>query len=401
MATSGSSTAGQRIEIRRRRRGLSRKVVAGLVGRSEEWLRLVESGQRRLDSIALLTRLAEVLQIDDPTDLVEWSMPKTPAFLPNPTDELTALRHAITAHPVLRHDPAEANRDPESLTADVHYCWHLWMNSGRRHSQLADTLPAAMNATRMAHWRLRTPQTADLLAGLYHISRYLFAACGDHSTATLVADRSLELTAQYRLPLPIAASTWHLASELLHWERIDESRECALAAADLMPAAEPQAGAAVLRGALLLLAALSAADDEQTRHRLRTAAQEAADTVGGDCHELGIPFGPTEFHIAEMRIALDRHDPDRTIRLAAEVDPDDHLLVQQRVAYYVYQATAFVQRHDDTGATFALMKAASIAPEDIGHNPAARECLQYLARRGNHLVRAEVGYLLELAGLVG
>jgi transcriptional regulator with XRE-family HTH domain len=57
-------TAGQRIARARRRRGLSQAVLAGLVGRSESWLSQIERGRRRIDSHAVLTRLAEVLRID-------------------------------------------------------------------------------------------------------------------------------------------------------------------------------------------------------------------------------------------------------------------------------------------------------------------------------------------------
>lgn len=61
---------GARIARARRRRGLSQSVLAGLVGRSESWLSQVERGRRRIDSHAVLMRMAEVLrvEIDELTD---------------------------------------------------------------------------------------------------------------------------------------------------------------------------------------------------------------------------------------------------------------------------------------------------------------------------------------------
>lgn len=59
-----AGSPGERIARARRRRGLSQSVLAGLVGRSESWLSQVERGKRRVDSHAVLTRLADVLRVE-------------------------------------------------------------------------------------------------------------------------------------------------------------------------------------------------------------------------------------------------------------------------------------------------------------------------------------------------
>src|SRR6266511_532961 len=53
---------GERVKAARRRRGLSRRAAAELCGRSEEWLRKVEWGQRGT-SLRMVARLAEVLRV--------------------------------------------------------------------------------------------------------------------------------------------------------------------------------------------------------------------------------------------------------------------------------------------------------------------------------------------------
>jgi DNA-binding XRE family transcriptional regulator len=62
--TDDADTPGTRIARARRRRGLSQTVVAGLIGRSESWLSQVERGVRRVDSHAVLLRLADVLHVE-------------------------------------------------------------------------------------------------------------------------------------------------------------------------------------------------------------------------------------------------------------------------------------------------------------------------------------------------
>lgn len=60
---------GERILIYRRRRGLSRRAVAELCGRTGEWLRQIETGLRPLDRLSMLIRLAEVLHVADLSEL--------------------------------------------------------------------------------------------------------------------------------------------------------------------------------------------------------------------------------------------------------------------------------------------------------------------------------------------
>jgi len=55
---------GGRVSAFRRRRGMSQERLAHLVGRSESWLSQVERGIRPVENLAVLTRLAEVLDVE-------------------------------------------------------------------------------------------------------------------------------------------------------------------------------------------------------------------------------------------------------------------------------------------------------------------------------------------------
>ena len=56
---------GERIQILRERRGLSRPVLAGLVGMSASWLKGIEHGTRPPPRLPLLVKLAEALAVGD------------------------------------------------------------------------------------------------------------------------------------------------------------------------------------------------------------------------------------------------------------------------------------------------------------------------------------------------
>ncbi|MFB6507204.1 MULTISPECIES: helix-turn-helix domain-containing protein [unclassified Streptomyces] len=65
MTTVVQETIGERIELLRCRRGLSRQTLASVVGHSSEWLRQVERKGRQVDRLSTLLRLADVLQVKE------------------------------------------------------------------------------------------------------------------------------------------------------------------------------------------------------------------------------------------------------------------------------------------------------------------------------------------------
>ena len=56
-------TVGERIAFYRRRRGLTQAVLAGLVGRTEDWLSKVERGDRQIRRLDVLTEVAQALRV--------------------------------------------------------------------------------------------------------------------------------------------------------------------------------------------------------------------------------------------------------------------------------------------------------------------------------------------------
>ena len=92
-----SLPVGQRIKLLRERRGLSRAVVAGLCGRSESWLKKIEQGTRQAVRLPTLLRLAEVLRINDLTELTGQQLPR--AVYGKPTHEATpTVQQALTSY---------------------------------------------------------------------------------------------------------------------------------------------------------------------------------------------------------------------------------------------------------------------------------------------------------------
>jgi transcriptional regulator with XRE-family HTH domain len=56
-------TIGQRVALYRRRRGLSQEVLAGLLGKTAEWLRKVETNRAELDLLSVIRSIAKTLDV--------------------------------------------------------------------------------------------------------------------------------------------------------------------------------------------------------------------------------------------------------------------------------------------------------------------------------------------------
>ena len=115
---------GERLQILRERRGLSRPVLAGLVGMSASWLKGIERGTRLPPRLPLLVKLAEALAVGDVAVLAGIDMDlggatsvPVAAFARIPHDAVPAIREAIRDQASRQPDPAAtaARRDEDRL----------------------------------------------------------------------------------------------------------------------------------------------------------------------------------------------------------------------------------------------------------------------------------------------
>ncbi|WP_433663252.1 hypothetical protein ACQPW1_14570 [Nocardia sp. CA-128927] len=387
--------------------GLSRKVVAQLIGRSEEWLRQVEQGQARFDSIQISYRLVEVLRFVDPMELIDGSS-STRSAARDIDLQLTPLRRAIMDHPSTRaFAPAAEHALPSlaTLRNSLEECWATWLNSSGRYTELAEQLPGVLIAARSIRSAAQAvpngsvEEAGELLVGAYHLARILLTRVGNYDLAWLVADRPIGILAQTaRTPLA-AASSWHVASALLSLGYDAECRDYALAAAQHL-ATESEPGQR-LSGALQLVAAEGAAGagDLARSQDLMANAEQIAEKLDTAAADHRVWFGRIEVAITAMNIAVRLGQIDHAIKLAANVDIPEGTAVNVRVGYYLTTAYAYALRREDFAAVFALQQAERACAEDIRYDWMAHHTLKKLARSDHHLIRRDLAQLLTVAGL--
>lgn len=404
ISKSGSLTVGERIELRRLQRRMSRRVVANLVGRSEEWLRLVESGRQHLESVRVMIRLAEVLRIDDLNELIDRPVPQSPDSTDSAIDLVQAFKHVILDHPPI-HVYDEAAQQVETVptvSEELRRCQQIWTESPRRYSALAEHLPPLLTTSRALSWRVQDGYAEELLVQVYHLARQLLTKAGAHSLAWTVADRAMATAWQTKHPILIAASAWHVGNALLHLEQFDECRDYATTAATNLTGWAPDSiDRELLIGALHLVAAQAAAAalDLAETERLLTLTQQAVQGLNTDQWTYGVVFGPTAIGIARIEMALRHKDFDDIVQIASEMEIADDYPVGGRARYHIAVAYAFARRREDVAATFALSRAADACPEDLRYDLNAHRALQHLIRHGNRLVSRDVARLAALADL--
>src|SRR5262245_60785486 len=99
-------SAGGRIKFHRERIGMSRRVLGGLIGRSDEWVKAVETGRLQTPRLSMLLRIARALEVRDLADLTgEDQAVPVDSFVGSPHAALPAVRAALTDYQLLAAGP--------------------------------------------------------------------------------------------------------------------------------------------------------------------------------------------------------------------------------------------------------------------------------------------------------
>lgn len=187
-------TTGERVAWYRRRRGLSQEVLAGLVGRTSDWLGKAENNRIELDRLSVIRTLAHALDVSigdligEPT-LLEWSKDSGRRTLP-------ALREALMDYrqlaPLIGTPDAGEPPTLAALRSDVGEVWDAYQDSryGFAARQLPSLLSDALLAARSCSGDERE-EANGLLAMAYQGAALVLGKLGENELAWIAADRGL------------------------------------------------------------------------------------------------------------------------------------------------------------------------------------------------------------------
>ncbi|MFF0851282.1 helix-turn-helix domain-containing protein [Streptomyces sp. NPDC003280] len=379
MSTEYQKALGRKIAFNRKRRGLSQKEFAGLLGRSEAWVSQVERGVRRIDRMTVLEKVADVLEV--PIAELAAEAPLVASVAEGEPPGASRLRLVLSAAHSLKAVLSRQDVSPDvpALRAEVDRAWSLTHQGN--YADLAELLeglvPRLESATRSVSESER-PELFRLLAVMYHTCSGALANMGEPEAAWIAVDRAVVAAERANDPLLMAAGEFRLSLVFLGARHFDQAAQVSGSAADaLRPLAESgQVEAVALRGALTLQRAVAAArlnlaDDAYGYLR---EARELGDRVGDGRNDYNTEFGPTNVALHEVAVAVDLGDAGVALRAAQTVDASG-LSAERQTRFQIDLARAYAQRRQVADAVSALLAARELSPELVRALPMVKQLI--------------------------
>jgi len=375
-------TIGERIAWYRQRRGLSQEVLAGLVGRTTDWLSKVENGRIELDRLSVLRALAQQLDIalgdllDEPS-LMEWTRDSGRVTVPGLRSVLMDYRQITD---LAQHEDLDEAPTIEQLKLDVEDVWNAYQAS--RFGYVTNTLVRLIPAFKMAAY---TYTDADRtlaygrLALLYHVAASTLTKLGEPDLAWNASDRGVQAAQLSENPVIIGSLLRSVAHSLLSTGDYAEAIRLTRDAADFYQPhlTKPSATMLSVYGTHLLAGSMAAArhDDRATAREFLDEASVAARRLGRDSNKLWTAFGPTNVAIHQVSTAMELGDVQIAVDLGPGLDTSGVPTERRaRHALEVSRALSSTNKRDEALST--LLAAEQLAPEQVRYHFLSRNLVQ-------------------------
>jgi transcriptional regulator with XRE-family HTH domain len=400
---------GERIQILRERKGLSRPVLAGLVGMSASWLKGIEQGRRLPPRLPALVKLAEALAVGDITVLAGTDMDLGSAqavpvasFARIPHDAVPAIREAVR-EPMLTAPKSPASL--EALARRVADAWLLWHTSPQHRTDVGRVLPSLLADARAAARAAAGPRRREasaILAEVYALVQHEIVWASEAELTWTVADRAMTAAQGADTPEALAGAAWTLG--MVHRSAGDTDSALALAvdAAGLLAPRLEDGPDDVrgLTGALMLHAATTCAraGREGDAWRYWDQATAIAGRLPAGYHHGWTMFGTANVALHAVSISADLSKSGTARSQAEQIDPDTIPSRERRGRLGVEIARTYHQRRDYTAMLHWLEYAHQTASDSVHYSPTARQMAAEAVDHGGRLVSQRAR---ALAGSIG
>lgn len=384
---------GERIQIIRERRGKTRPVVAGLVGRSPEWLKAVEKGRLLPPRWEKLVQLADVIGVQDLSELT-GEKPPTAVVARGTHEVVPTMREAIeeTALAV----SVEPRPNPSELHQRTSDAWALWHRSATPRKSVGAVLPQIIRdgrrATRVLDGTERRQAHAALSAA-YALAEQVLAWVSDPALLWLSADRCMASAEQADEPVVLAGAAWVVGNV---WRATGREEDAYCLVTDAAGLLEPHLGGDVdavraLWGSCRLHAAITAARIGREGDALWNLdqAQDMAARLPVDYVHPWTLFGQANTDITGVSVQVDLRKSGRAIDAADQINPDSVPSVDRRARLWLETARAYHQRKDNTATLHVLQRATSLSAESMRCHPLSRGIAGELVTSGGRMVQSE------------
>ncbi|NEW38549.1 helix-turn-helix transcriptional regulator [Nocardia cyriacigeorgica] len=397
---------GSRIKRLRERAGMSRAVLAGLVGRSTEWLKAVENGRLQPPRLPMLLHIAHALELADLAELTgNGHAVPVAVFAGERHGALTEVQAALTDY---RLAPPARAANVVHLEERLRQAWTVRHASPDHRTQLGTLLPAlirdAQGAVRAGGTNRRTARRT--LAGVYQLADFYVAYQPAPELVWMVADRALSEGYEADDPYVIACGAWAMAQALRDSGRWEEAIAIARTAIErLTPYLDRDDTIDDWRGISgALHAEIAYVHARRGRHGEAWSYWENAATtarlLGPSYRHVQTSFSIPVMAAHATTLGVELRRSGEALRAARGFDADQITSIPRRSRHFIEVARAHYQRDEPVAALALLDKSARTAPETIKYNGHARDILHVLMRNPPSGMRNDVNDLCRQVGLV-
>jgi transcriptional regulator with XRE-family HTH domain len=376
---------GERVAFYRGRRGMSQRMLADLVGRSEDWLSKIERGVRDIHRVDVVADLARALRVEM-GDLLGQ-----PVLVEDEKDDdnIPAVRDALMTPRRLSRTLFRRTQTPAPVPAEraallVEHAWADYQQG--RIGRVITELPRLISMAQVLEDDATTAERQGwaVSARVHHLAATTLSKVGESDLAWIAAERAMAAADQADDPLVLASAARAGTHALLASGRFDDAVELGNTAAEWMRPhlINNDPAALSLLGMLRLRTAVAAArrSDRGATTELITRAQRAADRLGHDGNYWQTGFGPTNVELHRISTLVDLGDVDYVARHGSDVSPTT-LPVERQVSHMIDVARALSLVAQDDQATRLLHDAEQMAPHLVRQNPVVRETVKAMYRR--------------------
>lgn len=398
---------GQRLAILRQKRGLSRPVLAGLLGKSASWLKQVENGQLHMPKLPLMLRIAEILRVRDLSDLTGDQTMPVDLFIGPGHPRLGAVQAAVNAFALTGTRQAPPLRH---LRARLSRAWAARHKAPNHRdvvgTLLPDLLRDAQLAVRQADSAADRRAAQAILSEVYSLTQFFAAYQPDSALLWRVADRGMVAAQESEDPHAIGVAAWlaaqaHRDSGPAHFDAADAVN---LEALRFLEPLLPDAGDEVLAiaGALQFEAGYTAARRGETGAAWAwwDRAERTAHGLSTDYYHPITSFSRAIMGAHAVTVAVELRAGGESVRQAAA---SDALVIPSRprlARHRIEEARAYQLDGQAETALATLERAHKAAPETIAYNGYARRIVLEEAESKSPVRRRRAAHLAEELGLL-
>ncbi|MET8982096.1 helix-turn-helix transcriptional regulator [Streptomyces sp. NPDC004539] len=373
---------GQRVQILRERRGMTRRQLADFLGVSPHTLKKIENGQQRAPGLDMVLRVAEALRVRDLADLTGLPETHVDLFTGPGHPRLAAVRAAVDD---LAIDVGVEPPPIAHLEARLHAAWQARHRSENHREVIGKLLP---HLIRDAQALVRHADSANdrrhgqaLLAEVYSLSQFFIAYQPDTSLLWRVAERGMVAAQDSGNPHAIGVAAWLLAqahrdSGPRHYDAADVVDRAAIRLLEpLLPEAPDDVLA--IAGALEFELGYTASRrrDNGTAWRHWDKAREMADRLPVDYFHPVTSFSRAIMGAHAVTVAVELRQGGESVRQAAKADRAVIRSKPRRARHRIEEARGYQLDAQPDVAIAMLEKAAEAAPDTIRYNGYAKRII--------------------------